>query len=99
MPQKLVNIGIGKPEQRKPRPACWPRLSVIETPSKTECGRQRVGIAAVEDKRIGAGLDAVEVKFVVHVAHTVGLRIVFILALVDHACRVGVVETPDISVG
>lgn len=86
-------------QNNESRGQCWPRLSVIETPSKTECGRQRVGVAAVEDECVGAGLDAVEVKFVVHVAHTVGLRIVFILALVDHACRVGVVETPDISVG
>ena len=77
----------------------WPRLSVIETPSKTECGRQRVGVAAVEDESVGAGLDAVEVELVVHVTHAVGLRIVFILALVDHACRVGVVETLAISVG
>lgn len=92
MPQKLVNIGIGKPEQRKLRPACWPRLSVIETPSKTECGRQRVGVATVEDECVGAGLDAVEVKFVIHVTHAVGLRIVFILALVDHAYRVGLLK-------
>lgn len=107
---------------------------------KTDCDHQRVGVAAVEDECVGAGLDAVEVELVVHVAHAVGLRIVLVLQLVyvdglsvsdgadddaavhlggatvdrqvvvrhmqplaggivDHARRVGVVETLGILVG
>ncbi len=51
----------------------WFYCSHHPVASKTERGRQRVGVAAVEDECVGAGLDAVEVELVVHVAHATGL--------------------------
>ena len=51
--------------------------------SETECDHQRFGVAAEEEECVGAGLDAVEVELVIHVAHAVGLRVVLVLTLVD----------------
>ena len=82
MPQKLINSALTDKKDNS-RDQYRSRLSVIGTCSKTDCDRQRVGVAAVEDECVGARLNAVEVELVVHVAHAAGLRIVFILALID----------------